>query len=162
MSRRIDDSATSGYFSETVEEHYRLQYFEAIDLGVASIKDRFDQPGYAIYRNLKELLIKGAAGSDFSEHLREVSAVYHELDASQLKLPVSLEECLKYLWSLSPAAKDFYSEVCTMAHLILVMPASNAVSEQSFSVMRRIKSYLRSTKGQARLKLSDGSQHHWI
>ena len=165
VPRRIDDGATRGHFSETVEEHYRLQYFEAIDLAVASIKDRFDQPGYAIYRNLEELLIKGAAGSDFSEHLREVSAVYHELDASQLKLQlsnlatyfqdnsitVSLEECLKYLRSLSPAAKDFYSEVCNVARLILVMPASNAVSERSFSVMRRIKSYLRSTMGQARL-----------
>ena len=56
-----------GYFSETVEEHYRLQYFEAVDLAVASIKDRFDQPGYVMYRNLEELLLKGAAGSNFSE-----------------------------------------------------------------------------------------------
>ena len=31
------------------------------------------------------------------------------------------------------------------------MPASNAVSERSFSVMRRVKSYLRNTMGQARL-----------
>ena len=72
MPRRIDNGTTSGYFSETVEEHYRLQYF---DLVVASIKDRFYQPGYTIYCNLEELSIKGAAGSDFSEHLREVSPV---------------------------------------------------------------------------------------
>ena len=98
-------------------------------------------------------------------NLREVLAVYHELDASQLKLQLSnlatyfqensitasLEECLKYLRTLSPAARTFYSEVCKVARLILVMPASNAVSERSFSTMRRIKSYLRSTMGQARL-----------
>ena len=85
-------------------------------------------------------------------NLREVLAVYHELDASQLKLQLSnlatyfqensitasLEECLKYLQTLSPAAKTFYSEVCKVARLILVMPASNAVSERSFSTMRRI------------------------
>ena len=32
-----------------------------------------------------------------------------------------------------------------VAQLIIVMPAANAVSEHSFSVLRRIKSYLRST-----------------
>ncbi len=91
--------------------------------------------------------------------------MYPELDASQLKLQlsnlatyfqksditVSLKECLTYLRNLSPAAKSFYSEVCAVARLILVMPATNAVSERSFSVMRRLKSYLRSTKGRARL-----------
>ncbi len=165
VPRRIDDGNGGGYFSETVEEHYRMQYFEAVDLAVASIKDRFDQPGYAVYRNLEELLLKGAAGSDLNEQLREVSGVYPELDASQLKLQlsnlatyfqksditVSLKECLTYLRNLSPAAKSFYSEVCAVARLILVMPATNTVSERSFSVMRRIKSYLRSTMGQARL-----------
>ena len=91
--------------------------------------------------------------------------MYHELDASQLELQlsnlatyfqekeikVSLDECFRYLQSLSPAAKTFYSEVCGIAQLIVVMPATNAVSEGSFSVMRRIKSYLRNTMGQARL-----------
>ena len=64
MPRRIDNGNRGDYFSETVEEHYYLQYFEAIDLAVASIKDRFDQTGYAIYC---KLLLKGAAGNDFSE-----------------------------------------------------------------------------------------------
>ena len=48
VPRRIDDGSGDGYFSETVEEYYRLQYFEAVDLAVESIKDRFDQPGYAV------------------------------------------------------------------------------------------------------------------
>ena len=165
VPRRIDDGACSNYFSETVEEHYRLQYFEAVDLAVTSIKDRFDQPGYAMYRNLEELILKGAAGGDLSEPLREASGVYHELDVSQLKLQLSnlatyfreknitasLEECVKYLQSLSPAAMTFFSEVCTVVRLILVMPATNAASERSFSTMRRIKSYLRSTMRQPRL-----------
>ena len=148
VPRRIDDGSGDSYSSATIEEHYRLQYFKAVDLAVESIKDRFDQPGYAVYRNLEELLVKGASGRDFSEHLREVSIV---LDASQLEMQlsilatyfqensveVSLDECLKYLQSLPPAAKTFYSEVCSIARLILVMPATNAVSERSFSVTSR-------------------------
>lgn len=35
--------------------------------------------------------------------------------------------------------------------LILVLPATNATSERSFSAMRRVKYYLRSTMGQERL-----------
>ena len=121
-----------------------------------------------IYHNLEELLLKGAAGSDFSEQLKEVSGVYHELDASQLKMQlatyfqennitVSLEECLKYFRSPSAAAKTFYSEVyvCAVARLILVMPATNAASEWSFSVMRHIKSY----NGPGPAQSCDGPQH---
>ena len=32
--------------------------------------------------------------------------------------------------------------------LVMVMPATNATSERSFSALRRVKSYLRSTMGQ--------------
>ena len=38
-----------------------------------------------------------------------------------------------------------------LARLILVMPATNAVNERSFSTMRRLKTYLRSTMAQSRL-----------
>lgn len=43
------------------------------------------------------------------------------------------------------------SEVCKLASLILVMPATNASSERSFSALRRVKSYLRATMTQTRL-----------
>ena len=45
----------------------------------------------------------------------------------------------------------FFGQLCRVAHLILVMPATNAVSERSFSTLRRVKSYLRSTMNQQRL-----------
>jgi len=44
-----------------------------------------------------------------------------------------------------------YCQTCTKAFLILIMPASNATSERSFSALRRVKSYLRSTMGQQTL-----------
>ena len=40
------------------------------------------------------------------------------------------------------------SEVCNVARLILVMPASNAISECSFCRLHCIKSYLHSMKNQ--------------
>ena len=41
--------------------------------------------------------------------------------------------------------------MCVLVRLILVIPATNAVSERSFSSMKRLKSYLRSTMNQSRL-----------
>ena len=41
--------------------------------------------------------------------------------------------------------------VCKSLSLVLVMSATNAVSERSFSCLRRLKSYLRATMSQSRL-----------
>ncbi len=51
---------------------------------------------------------------------------------------------LQYLRDLSESQRALMSEVYTLAALIVVMPATNACSEQSFSCSRRVKSYLRS------------------
>ena len=42
------------------------------------------------------------------------------------------------------AQRCFFSEVCSLIHLALVMPATNAASDRNFSSMRRLKTYLRS------------------
>ena len=47
--------------------------------------------------------------------------------------------------------RDLLSDVCTVIKLILVMPATNAVSERSFSALRRVKTCLRATMTQERL-----------
>lgn len=52
---------------------------------------------------------------------------------------------------LGSAEKALLSEIIIIMKLILVMPATNATSERSFSAMRRVKSYLRSTMHQERL-----------
>ena len=57
----------------------------------------------------------------------------------------------EYFQHLQAAERELLSEVKTVLQLILVMPATNAASERSFSAMRRVKSYLRSTMTQERL-----------
>ena len=51
LPRRYDGSHV-GDFPDTVENHYRRLYFEALDPVICGIKDRFDQLGYKIYCNL--------------------------------------------------------------------------------------------------------------
>ena len=56
--RRIDDGTAPATFPETVEDHYRALYFEALDLITSCIPDRFDQPGYKTYGQVEALLLK--------------------------------------------------------------------------------------------------------
>ena len=63
----------------------------------------------------------------------------------------SLKDILAFLCGLSDGQQAFFHQVCRVAQLIIVMPAMNAASKRSFSVLRRIKSYLRSTMTQLRL-----------
>ena len=64
---------------------------------------------------------------------------------------VMINDILTYLRNLSPNEKNFLRQICTVSSLLLVLPATNATSERSFSTMRRIKSYLRNSTGQERL-----------
>ena len=57
----------------------------------------------------------------------------------------SFAEVIKMIRSLSQSNKLLLSEVVKIMKLLLVMPATNAVSERSFSALKRIKTYLRST-----------------
>ena len=64
---------------------------------------------------------------------------------------IDIFDVKKYLPKLAPAVKALFSEVVLLMKLILVLPATNGTTERSFSVMRRVKSHLRSTMGQERL-----------
>lgn len=154
------------FHSTTVEEHYRHQYFEALDLAISTIRQCFNQPGYTVYKNLEALLVKDANNEDNSSHFKQVTSFYHDdIKPSDLNVQlqnlsthfsrkdqgtVTLRDCLDYFQSLSAEQRSFYSEVCRVATLILVMPATNAISERCFSTIQ-VKTYLRSTMTQARL-----------
>jgi len=60
----------------SVEEYYRMLYFEAIDLAIEAITDRFDQPGYRIYNNLENLILKTCKGQDYTDELRTACEFY--------------------------------------------------------------------------------------
>ena len=97
-------------------------------------------------------------------------AVYGDTDLQQYKLEAQLSllpevvqamgydtsrfdiaDLLDFFQSLGNARKLLLSEICTLGKLMLVKPATNAVSECSFSALKRVKTYLRSTTGEGRL-----------
>jgi hypothetical protein len=64
---------------------------------------------------------------------------------------VTLPDILKFASEQSVLERELFSEVVVLFKILLVMPATNATSERTFSVLRRIKTYLRSTMSQVRL-----------
>ena len=45
---RFDDGLAKSEFHDDPKTYFRQHYFEALDLAVNCIKDRFDQPGYKV------------------------------------------------------------------------------------------------------------------
>ena len=62
-----------------------------------------------------------------------------------------VNDLVTFLQSLDSSRRKLLSEISTLGELLLVMPAANAVRERSFSALKRVKTYLRSTTGDSRL-----------
>ena len=74
------------------------------------------------------------------------------IQTTQLKKElVSVHDIVSIVKDMSAGERDLLDQVVKLLRLLLVMPATNAVSERSFSAMRCIKTYLRSTMSQQRL-----------
>ena len=55
---RYEDGMPSGHFHDSTVGYYKQIYFEALDLIINCIEDRFDQPGFRIYYSIESLLVK--------------------------------------------------------------------------------------------------------
>ena len=70
---------------------YRQQYYEVLDFVISSITARFDQPGFKLYRDLQELLLKALRGEDWEDLLVAVTNFYGEdLHVDQLRLHINI------------------------------------------------------------------------
>ena len=164
--RRYEDGTGEAHFSENVKDFFRRIYFEALDLVISGINSRFDQPGYKIYSKLEDLLVKATNNEEYEDEYQFIIDFYKDdFDSNLLRTQLGVMSCnipcdsvphnlvaiLCYLRGLSDSQRALMSEVCKLVSLLLVMPATNATSERSFSCLRRVKSYLRSTMTQTRL-----------
>ena len=163
---RYESGNAAPEFHTSIEGYYRQAYFEVLDVICSTIEDRFRQPGYQLYSDLEQLLLKAVCKENYSSEFDFVTKFYGpdlNVHALEMQLQIfatnfimegkktSIKDILKYLRNISAAQRALLSEICIIAKLILVMPATNAVSERSFSALRRVKTYLRSTMKQTRL-----------
>ena len=107
-----------------------------------------------MYATLEQLLIKAIIGESFEEELQKVIGFYHDdfnddiLRVQLRKLPavigqdegsVNIFHNIRILVKqLKKPVRNLISEAVKMIKLVIVMPVTNAVSERSFSAMRRL------------------------
>ena len=167
VPRRYEDGNRQAEFDTDVKAYYKKIYYEALDLIINCIESRFNQEGYQIYRNLQDLLLKAVRKESYEDCFKIITSFYTDyLDPPQLRLhletlsanfntgtgsSVTIFDTKDYVLALSAYERPLISEVVTILNLILVLPSTNAMNERSFSALRRIKNYLRSTMLQSRL-----------
>ena len=85
VPRRFEEGTAPPEYHSDPKDMYRQVYYEALDLLVQTIEDRFDQPGSRIYCCLETLLLKAIQKGDYSDELQRVVEVYN----SDLNVPQS-------------------------------------------------------------------------
>ena len=167
--KRFESGENSENMPKSAKEFYNKIYLESLEVLVKFLEERFAQEGFETYKQLENLILKAARGQDYSQELEFVTDFYgtdfskdslkSQLETfgaafrsdSESNTEITFQTILKFFKEKSPEIMSLLSEVKTLLKLILVMPATNATSERSFSALKRIKSYLRTLMGQERL-----------
>ena len=142
----------------TVSDYYKPKYFELLDNAISELRERFtNSAGLRQYSIIEQTLLSGRSTNE----AQTVLALYPELDVDDLAAELrmfhrgrtlrTLAETVTVLKSMCPEVRAEFRQVCTLVRLLLVCPASSAQAERSFSALRRIKTWLRTTMTQTRL-----------
>jgi len=159
-SKRVDNSTEPPKTFSDAKERLMFIFHEAIETMCEEIGTRFDQKGIQIFDKLEIALLTASPGNESA--LEEVSAFYG-WDAERVSREMAVLRAFpKMDWSstnkiiecfrnLQPESRSMFPFLQEYFKTILVIPCSSAGAERSFSTLRRIKSYLRSTMCQKRL-----------
>jgi hypothetical protein len=166
---RFDDGAPAA--EPAVEQHHRVIFFKLLDSILATMHERLEQDVMHLYALVERTILSAAnnstepgPGTDDDQAIANICAHFcNDLDQRKLRLNLSMLHDLmngkvaKNISDVTSAinglgeASRLYAELSKLIVLLLVIPVSSATAERSFSCLRRLKTYLRSTMGQERL-----------
>ena len=129
------------------------------------LNERFNQKSFEKYVQLQNILYLAAKKENYDQDLSEILDFYEDdfnenRLRSQLKIfsamfpensNVIFEDIINFFKNLEQGFKPMLSEVSKLMELILVLSATTASAERSFSKMKLILTPLRSTMSQQRL-----------
>ena len=149
--RRYQGSELAEQLYSNAEDYYRVQFYLAIDVALACLNDYFDFSDLNEYNKLSKTLISGILDRDAIKDYLELcdSALDIELQrhVRHYKTPC-LAEHLKVFRDMEPNVRCMFPAVEKLLRLLLISPASSCEAERSFSALRRLKTWLRSTMTQ--------------
>ena len=143
---------------DTAEEHYRQAYYAVLDRAGSELRDRFSlQSGSGLsgYQSLESMVRGDEVGEDFVRTYPELSVDRLKVELNMLRSEhgklENMTDLVDALRSLNPATIRLFKQAETLAKLMLLCPVTSCEAERSFSGLRRVKTWLRSTMGQVRL-----------
>ena len=139
-------------------------YFEAIDSITSAIKDRFEQQCLTVFSGVEQLLLKSINGEDYQREMDSLLNIYGaDIDSSALPSellilrsicidgnPSHFDDILTSLQAISKTERSLIPNIVSIVKVVFVSGATTATPERSFSMARRIKTWLRSTMKQRR------------
>ncbi|QQP39219.1 Uncharacterized protein FKW44_020035, partial [Caligus rogercresseyi] len=144
-------------FSYTDVQRGRIEvFYDAIDRVLSELKERFANEDNNILMSLAKIVLGDGGEESFKlvsnfynvdeDLLMAEAAIFHNLEDVNFK---SANDIVKYLSSnsLSETLPHFTEISKTLA----TIPVTSCSAERSFSCLRRLKTYLRSTMSQERL-----------
>ena len=175
IPKRFDDGGPQ-HAHQTPKDMFRAMYYEVLDVTIQELDDRFGSKQLDIPKKMEQLLLT-AFNNDTSAMEANIDVVceFYSSDLDKNKLTRQLQMVpdvlaevkksaafneLKTVTSVStiadilknfPSYADLLSEIRTLIKIFMTIPVSTASAERSFSVLRRLKTYLRSTMNQSRL-----------
>lgn len=174
LPRKYDEKRSQHVFTEPIDMH-RVTYFNVLDVIVTELEKRMSKASLNIPLKIENLLLNCLNLEQHdSEELSSVCSFFgDDISETQLQqqlcmLPNMIEvvkkeekfKTLKKVTKLSTlceifAEKEKYSalfpDIVKLLQILLTIPVSTASAERSFSALRRLKTYLRSTMAQERL-----------
>jgi hypothetical protein len=170
--RRLDDGQLPYSFPDA-KSHFRQQFIDAVDSVIGQMERRFEQPALHLYDSMAKVLLNSFKGIPYEDGVVEricghfgddidQSALNRQLqclqDARRLHTPramaepngdceLSLADVIACLHKLGPQI-DMFREVKTFLELFLLLPVTSAAAERSFSGLRRLKTFLRTSMSQ--------------
>jgi hypothetical protein len=158
------------YIFTTAEEFYRVQYFETFDRVISCMRERIVCKEVPVLSAIESLLSSAWNGEPLSQEELSVVTLHYGDDLDAYRLSAQLQ-CLENLRKGTPdnnndqhknvghiiscigacSVKTMIPQVVLMCKLYLLHPSTTATPERTFSKLRMLKSYLRSTMTQHRL-----------
>ena len=165
--RKLDEGGDAAAY-DNVKHYYRVQYFTVLDKVITSISERFETPAWKIMNSMERLLVQSCRGESVNDEDLNV-VLQHSVDDFNRDIIGQLEQLrnismpdyerieikcfadVRSLFKKERAVLRLLPQVVKLTQLVCVLPCSTATPERSFSQLRRIKNYLRSTMNQDRL-----------
>ena len=151
----------------SAEQFYRQQYLTFVDAVVVQLNERYDpsKTDMASYKLLEDMLLSGkVAGESFIQKYPELKKDTLAVQLAMFKQTTgacSLHEAEVAYRDMTKEVRDLFPQVVILLKLFLVCPVSSSECERSFSTLRRLKTWLRSTMTQRRLNaVAVCNSHH--